>query len=67
MPAGPVNNGIMYDGLRLELDENAKVVASRLFILGQLYCSLSALPGTFKIRIVLKKTLVGDSAASLEL
>jgi rhamnogalacturonan endolyase len=29
VPAGPVNNGIMYDYLRLELDENARVVAGR--------------------------------------
>lgn len=29
VPAGPVNNGVMYDYVRLELDENAKAVASR--------------------------------------
>jgi rhamnogalacturonan endolyase len=29
VPAGPVNNGIMYDYLRLELDEDAKVVAGQ--------------------------------------
>lgn len=28
VPAGPVNNGVMYDYLRLELDDNAKVEAS---------------------------------------
>ena len=28
VPAGPVNNGVMYDYLRLELDENAKITAS---------------------------------------
>lgn len=27
VPEGPVNNGVMYDYLRLELDENAKVTA----------------------------------------
>lgn len=29
VPAGPVNDGIMYDYLRLELDENAKFVANK--------------------------------------
>ncbi len=29
VPAGPVNNGIMYDYVRLELDENTKVVAGQ--------------------------------------
>jgi rhamnogalacturonan endolyase len=28
VPAGPVNNGVIYDYLRLELDETAKAVAS---------------------------------------
>ena len=29
VPAGPVNNGVIYDYVRLELDENAQVVANR--------------------------------------